>query len=540
MDLILINGKVFTMDKECSFSEAVAIQNGRIVKVGRNEDVLKLIDSSTQIIDLMNRMVIPGFNDSHVHLLNYGYSLNKIDLSSAKSIEEVIDISRRYIEEKKPKTGEWILGRGWNHENFKDKRVLTRHDLDSISTTNPISFTRICEHMTAANSKAIELAKVTSNTPQPEGGYFDTDENGEPVGMFRETGRYLIYDLVPDNTIEEVKLMILKAAKIASGFGVTSVQTDDFEALPSKDYKKVLTAYKELAEEGLLTVRIYEQCLLPEINRLKEFLNEGYVTGKGDEFFKIGPLKLLADGSLGGRTAYLTKPYDDDPGNTGVAVFTQDELDELVLTAHEAGMQILAHAIGDGAMYMCFDSFDKANKIYNKDDPRFGIVHVQITDEVLLKKFKIQNVIANLEPSTLNDDIPVIESRVGKARSLATYNFRTLFDSGVNVTISSDCPVNSLNPMINIYSAVTRKLYNGYPEGGWLPKQKLTLDQVLYGFTMGSAYASFEEKTKGSIEEGKYADIVVLSENIYEVDENDLNQIKVDLTILGGKIVYKR
>ncbi|WZL73894.1 amidohydrolase [Clostridiaceae bacterium 35-E11] len=540
MDLILKNGKIITMSKMKPRAEAVAVKAGRIIKVGTNDEILLLKEPRTKIIDLKGKMVIPGFNESHVHLLNYGYSLQKVDCSDAKSVEEIIERGREYIRMHQPKPGEWILGRGWNQILFKEKRELTRHDLDQISTKHPISFTRICEHATVANSKAIELAGVTKDTLQPLGGRFDVDENGVPLGMFRETARYMIYDIIPDASVEEIKKMLLKAANIASSYGITSVQSDDFEALPSKDFCKVLQAYQELTKARKLPVRVYAQCLLPSIERLKSFLDLGYQTGQGDEYFKIGPLKLLTDGSLGARTAYLCAPYTDDPSTRGIPVFTQEELDELVITAHNGEMQVVTHAIGDGAMYMCFESFEKAQQQKTKKDPRFGIIHLQITDEILLNKFKEQNVVAYAEPICLNNDLHMAEDRVGKDRVKSAYNYKTLFNKDVHVCISSDCPVDSINAMKNIYVAVTRQDYDGYPEGGWFSEQKLTIDQVLYGFTMGSAYASFEEDCKGSIEEGKLADMAVLSEDIYEIDSNKIKDIKVEMTFMDGKLVYEK
>lgn len=540
MDLILINGKVVTMDSDRTIAEAVAIKDRKIVKTGKTDEILSLKDGSTKIIDLRGKMVLPGFNESHVHLLNYAYSLRKVDCSGAKSIDEIIERAKDYINKYKPKPGEWILGRGWNQILFDEKRELTRHDLDKISTEHPICFTRICEHAVAANTMAIKLAGVTRETPQPVGGHFDIDEKGEPLGMFRETARYMIYEIVPDASVEDIKEMLKDAANIAASYGVTSVQTDDFETFASKDYDKIIKAYKELAAEEALPVRVYEQCLLPQIDRLKKFLSQGYKTGQGNEYFKIGPLKLLTDGSLGARTAYLCNPYADDPSTRGISVFTQEELNELVITAHNAGMQIVTHAIGDGAMYMCFEAFKKAQEQNPKEDPRFGIIHLQITDEVLLNKFKEQNVVAYAEPICLNTDLHMVEDRVGKERAKTTYNYRTLFDNGVHVAISSDCPVDSLNPMKNIYVAVTRKDYAGYPEGGWLPEQRLTVDQAIYGFTMGSAYASFEENIKGSIESGKYADLVIISDDIFEINPDKIQDIEVEMTILGGKIVYTK
>lgn len=540
MDLAIINGNFITMNKDKPRAQAVGIKDGKFIKVGSNEEVLTLKDSNTEVIDLQGKSVTPGFNESHLHLLNYAYSLTKVDCSDAESIAEIIERGRKFIAENNVEPGNWVQGRGWNDVTLKEKREITRYDLDKISTEHPLSFSRICEHITVANSKAIELAGVTKDTPQPIGGHFDIDKDGNPTGIFRENSRYMIYDIIPDIDVEGMKKMILNAAKIAASYGVTSVQTDDFEALPSKDYEKVLRAYRELADERTLPVRVYEQCLLPQIDRLKGFLAKGYKTGMGDDFFRIGPLKLLTDGSLGGRTAYLMKPYNDDPSTRGIPVFKQEELNELASTAHCNGMQIVFHAIGDGAMYMCFEAFKYAQDKCPKEDPRFGIIHLQITDEKILNLFKERDVIAYAEPICLNNDLHMAESRVGAERVKASYNYRTLFDNGVHVCISSDCPVDSLNPMNNIYVGVTRKDYKGYPGGGWMPEQRLTLDQALYGFTMGSAYASFDEHKKGSIEEGKLADMVVISEDIYAIPHDEIKDIKVEMTFMNGNIVYKR
>lgn len=540
MDLILINGKVITMDIKNTSAEAIAIHDGKISKVGKNEDILKLKDNYTKVINLEGKTAIPGFNDSHLHLLNYAYSLKKVDCSNAKSTKEIVELGKKFIEINSPKSGDWVLGRGWNQVNFENKKEITKYDLDKISTEHPISFTRICEHITVANSKAIELCGITKNTPQPVGGHFDVDENGEPTGIFREAARYMIYENIPEANKEEIKAMLMDVSRLASSYGITSVQTDDFETFASKNYSIILEAYNELVEGKSLPIRVYEQCLLPDIYRLKAFLEKGYKTGLGNEYFKIGPLKLLTDGSLGARTAYLKEPYSDNASTNGISIFTQEELNELITIAHKGDMQILTHAIGDAAMYMCFNSFKKAQDENKKSDPRFGIVHLQITDEKLLNMFKEYDVIAYAEPICVNSDLHMAEDRVGFDRVKTSYNYRTLADNGVHYCISSDCPVDSLNPMDSIYVAVTRKDYSGYPSEGWYSEQSLTLKQALYGFTMGSAYASFEEDIKGSIEVGKLADIVVLSDDIYNIPLEKIKNIVVEMTVMDGRIVYSR
>ena len=540
MDMILFNGRIATMDAGNPEASAVLIRDGRFEYVGDDLEVMALADSDTRILDLMGRFVCPGFNDSHLHLLNYAYGLTKVDCGGAASVDEIIERARHFLEAHPVKPGQWILGRGWNQTFFNNQQELTRHDLDRISTDHPISFTRVCEHVTVANSKAIEMLGITKETPQPEGGRFDVDHEGNPTGVFRETARYMIYEAIEEADLESIKKMLIKASEIMSSYGITSVQTDDFETFAGKDYELILRAYHELIDEGKLGVRIYEQCLLSSPDRLQRFLDAGYLTGQGNEFFRIGPLKLLADGSLGARTAYLTEPYADAPETSGLPVFSQSELDNLVISAHVSGMQVALHAIGDKTIYMCFESFEKAQQKFFREDPRFSIIHVQITDEPLLKKFAEQQVIANVQPIALDNDLHIVENRVGKDRAAFTYHYRTLIDLGAPVALSSDCPVDSVDPLKNIYAAVTRQDLNGEPPGGWMPEEKLTIHQALYALTMGAAYASYEENLKGSIEPGKLADLTVLSENPFAVPETGLLKIRVDMTMMNGNIVYTR
>lgn len=540
MLLNLINGKVVTMNALKPRAEAVAVENGKIIKVGTNEEVLAIKNNRSKIIDLDGKMLVPGFNDSHMHLLHYAKNSQTIDLSNSKSIVEIIERSKTFILNNSLKLGQWIQGRGWNQECFYDKCFPTRYDLDKISTEYPIALTRACYHVVVTNSKALEVADITKDTRQVEGGYFDVDERGEPLGIFRENAQYLIYDKIQEPDIDSIKDMIKTSCYKALRQGITSIQTDDFNALPSKDFRKVLQAYMELDKEHQLPIRIYEQCLLSNINHLRRFLDSGYRTGQGSEFFKIGPLKILGDGSLGARTACLCKPYKDDPSNCGISLYTQEELDKLVMAAHNAGMQIAIHCIGDKTMYMAFESLEKAKKQNPMGGTRHGIIHCQITDEILLDKFKELDIIAYIQPIFIGHDLHIVENRIGKERTKTSYNWKSLLDKGVHVTFGSDCPVEPFDVLPNIYAAVTRKDLAGYPENGWLKEQKLTVDQSLYSYTLGAAYASFEENIKGSIEIGKLADMVVLSDNIYEIEPDKIKDVKVEMAFVGGKLVYNK
>ena len=538
MDLILYNGKIITMDSELPEAEAVAIQDNKIIQVGSNDKITQLRQGHTEMIDLRGKLLVPGFHDSHMHLVNYSLSLQQVDLRNITSIGELIQRGRDFLSSMEKKDGFWLQGRGWNQDHFAEKTFPTRYDLDQISTEYPIAFARACGHVIVVNSKALALAGITKSTPQLEGGHFDIDPEGGLLGIFRENAIQLIYPHIPVPSLEEVKSMIISGGRLALRQGITSIQSDDFEALPDKDFMKIIQAYESLRDSRALPVRVYEQCLLPTLEKLQHFMSLGYGTGQGDEFFKLGPLKLLCDGSLGARTAYLREPYTDDSSTCGIPVYIQDELDQLILTAHQGDMQLAIHCIGDGIMYMAFESIEKALEFQPKDNHRHGIIHCQITDAALLHKYKDLNVIAHIQPIFLDYDLHIVEQRIGKIRAKTTYNWRTMMDLEIAVACGSDCPVEPFDVLPGIYAAVTRKDLKGYPPQGWLPDQRLSVAQALYGFTMGAAYSSFSENIKGSITPGKLADMVVLSQDIFKIDPDFIKDTEVLMTILDGKIVY--
>jgi len=539
LDLILLNGKFETMNSLNPRAEAVAIVKGKFYKVGSNEEVLQLKSSDTKIIDLKGNMVVPGFNDSHMHLAMFGSNLLECDLVGTESVDDIIERMQDFIQKNKIEPGRWVTGKGWNEDYFNIRMLPTRYDLDKISTEHNICLTRACYHTCVVNSKGLETAGVTKDNVQIEGGRFEVDEKGVPIGICREKALKYIYSKLPSYNVEDIKKMIRSASDCAVSKGLTSIQTDDF-MLPGVEFEQILEAYKELHDSGELKVRIYEQCLLPTMDKLQHFLEKGCRTGEGDEYFKFGPLKLLADGSLGPRTAYLREPYADQPSTSGIPAYSQDGLNEIVKKAHDAGMQIAVHCIGDKAMYMVFEAFENACVQNPRKDPRHTVVHCQITDEILLDKFREDNVVATIQPIFLNYDLHMAEGRIGKERVKTSYNWKSLFDRGVHVACGSDCPVEPFDVLPGIYAAVTRKDLKGYPENGWLPEQKLSVYQALYGFTLGSAYASFEENIKGSIEEGKLADMAVLSDDIYQIEPDKIKDVEVMMTFVNGKLVYKK
>ena len=538
MDTIFYNGKVYTMEPGWDPQSAVAVQGGIIQRVGSDREILALKTEQTQLIDLQGKTMLPGFTDSHMHLLSYGYSLEKVNFYSARCIGDLVTLAKDFLAGRPYLT--WLQGRGWNQEYWPENRFPTRYDLDRISTDIPMSFTRACGHIIVVNSKALEVMGITKDTPQPFGGQFDVDENGEPLGIFREAARDFVYDTLPDLTVEDIKRMLKNGMDGLVKAGITEVQTDDFEALPAGQYQKVLDAYHGLENEDALKVRIFEQCLLASQPLLEQFLAEGHYAGEGSPMFRIGPLKLMADGSLGGRTAYLARPYADDPSTEGIPVFTQEQLDRLILTAQQGGMMAAVHCIGCGAAEMTMKAIEKAQLACPKPDVRHAIVHCQITDAPLLEQFAKLNVLAHIQPAFIDDDIPIVEARVGRDLTQTSYNWKTLQDSGVHIAGGSDSPVIDFSVMNGIYCAVTRQRLNGEPAGGWLPEQKLTVEETVRAYTAGGAYASYDERVRGTIRNGKYADLVVLDRDIFSVGPEEIKDIKVDMTVLNGRIVYKK
>ena len=537
MDAIFYNGIIHTMDKAVPKAEAVAVKDGIIIRVGSNEDVLKLRTESTAMYDMDGKTMLPGFCDSHMHLLSYGYSLEKVNLYNAKSMDDLIKLGQDFLKDHPGLT--WLQGRGWNTDDWEDKRYPNRYDLDKITTEIPMFYTRSCAHIISVNSKALEVMGVTRDTPQVPGGSIEKDINGEPLGIFAEAARDLIYNALPKLTVSDIKRLIVKGAKEVLSCGITTVHTDDFEAIAAGEYQKVLDAYHQLEQEGNLPVRIYEQCLLASVPLLKKFLNEGHHTNEGSPMFRIGTLKLLVDGSLGGKTAFLRKPYKNDPSTKGIATFTQEELDKLVSMAQASGLMISPHNIGDGAMEMDLNAIENAQIQYPRADMRHALIHCQITDLDLLKRCRDLNVVMHVQPAFIDSDMHIVKDYVGEELEKSSYAWKTMMDMGLPVAFGSDAPVISFNVMEGIYCAVTRKDLKGFPESGWLPDQKMSVYDAVYAYTMGGAYASYDEGKKGSIRNGKYADFAVLDKDVFSVPEEEIKDIKVCMTVLDGKVVYE-
>jgi predicted amidohydrolase YtcJ len=523
-------------------AEAMGVENGRVVFAGTlSEAKRKYEKEKVNWHDLKGAFVVPGFNDSHLHLLQYGHGLSCPDLSKhTSSIKEILEVLHDFRQVKQDKPGAWLILRGWNQENFDvEKRMPTRHDLDQVSKEQPILIYRSCGHIACANSDALHIAGITRGSKDPEGGSIDFDQALEPTGILREYAINLVSEKVPPPDRAEIKADIIRAMKQLNSYGITSAQSDDFGAFPGLSYETVMEVYKELETEGELTVKIYEQCLLSSKKDLEDFIEKGYKTGKGSSFFTIGPLKLIGDGSLGARTACLSSPYADDelhPKNCGISIYSQSELDDRVSYGADHGMQIAIHAIGDKAMEMAAHSIKKALK-GNKDNPmRHGIVHCQITTKELIKTFQELNLHIYVQTIFMDHDNHVVEKRVGWERAADTYAFKTLLDLGIHLSNGSDAPVEKPDVLSGIQCAVTRTTLDGTKT--FLPEQSITVEEALHTFTSMSARASFEENEKGTLLPGMAADFTVLSQDIRTCNPKQITEASVFQTFVNGICVY--
>ena len=536
MDLILHNGNVHTMDKENPTAQAVAIRGDKIAAVGSDAYVLAMKGSGTEIIDLGGKTVIPGFNDSHMHLLGFALQLGKVDLSGAKSIQEIISRFKFFIKENSISKDTVVIGRGWNEVFFDDeKRALTKFDLDVVE--HPVYAIRACGHVGSANSAMLRLYGIDKNTPDVQGGEIVKDDNGEPTGLFLENAVQVFKDTRELSTAQ-VENLILSTLPHLAKYGITSIQSDDF--LFGAPNETVCEAFTNLAKAGKLTVRVTEKCRALSLDEYGIMLELPQVQDDIAPFFKLGPAKIMSDGSLGGRTAFLKEDYYDDPGNRGLPIFAKDELEAIVELAHNNNRNVAMHAIGDAAIEWCLDAIKKAQDKNPNPYLRHGIVHCQITDLGLIEDFKRNNVIAYIQPIFIHADWKIAKSRVGKAKAATSYAFKTLTEMGVPIPFGTDCPVEPLSPFENIYCAVARKDLNKQPVSGFNPNEALSVYQVVYSYTVDGAYTSGEENEKGKIKEGMYADMAVLSKDIFNTEPEELLGTEVEMTVFNGRIIYRR
>jgi predicted amidohydrolase YtcJ len=504
---------------------SLAVANGKVIGYGsKDTDITKSFQgSNTKIIDLQGHFAMPGFNDAHAHMASGGQEKLNVNLVGSKSLAEMQ--ARIADRAKTTPAGEWIVGEGWDHTMWPSKTTPTRQDLDKVTGDHPAIFGRVDGHIAIANTAALKAAGITKDTKAPAGSAIDHDANGEPTGIVREgpaTG--LVYAKVPPPSAEKrIKAMQL-ALKEAAANGVTSVQ--DYS-----DWQDFL-ALEQLEKEGKLTARISEWLTFGDsLDTLKQQRAHHPAT---DPMLHTGFLKGFMDGSLGSRTAALLAPYADDPKNSGITRFQQDNLNQMTKERAAAGFQIGFHAIGDRAAQMALDAFAASGA---KPEQRFRIEHDQIIEPRQIAQYKKMGIIASVQPSHLLTDMRWVTDRVGKERASTSYPWKSFLDAGVPIAFGTDFPVEFINPFRGIYSAVTRKNEAGTQE--FYPNQKLTIDEAIAAYTTGSAYAEFMEKQKGTLAPGMLADFVVLDRDITKVPPAEILKTKVLRTVVGGKTVYE-
>ena len=516
--LAILNANIITLNPKNPQAEAVAILNRKIIAVGSNKEISKYTNKKTKIVDTRGRAVLPGFTDCHVHMAGFGRLLQTLELRNAKSIKELQLKMRKYASENLEK--KWILGGRWDQEKFAEKRYPTRWDLDKAVADKPVFLIRVCGHLGVANSKALQLAGIKKRT-SVEGGKVDLDEeSGEPNGILRENAMELVWKNISKPSLKELEETCALACRKAVETGLTCVHW-------MVDSAEEVRALRRLNNKRRLPLRVYLGIpvdLLDEITDLKQLADSE--NGK----LRVGFIKILADGSLGAHTAALEKPYSDKPENKGIMLYPQKTLLKLVLRAHEKGLQLAVHAIGDRAIDNVLKAFENALKKHPQTAHRHRIEHCSILNMKLIRRMKRLKLVASVQPHFAVSDFWV-KNRVGKDRIRYVYLFKTLIDEGLVVVSGSDCPVEPIDPLLGIWAAATKKKFTN---------ENLTTEEAVKTYTVNAAYASFDEKNRGTIDIGKLADLTIISDDPNKIPTERIKNINVEAVVVDGKMVYRR
>lgn len=528
-DLIVVNAVVRTMKPGGAAAEAFAVTGDKITAVGGSREIRRLAGPQTRVVDAGGRLVLPGFNDAHVHFLQGGFQLSSVDLRDAATREE---FTRRIGEFVKNRAGRrWVTGGDWDHELWPGAPLPTKEWIDEVSGSTPVFVSRLDGHMALANSEALRRAGIGRETKDPPGGVIVRNGNGDPAGVLKDAAMGLVYRVMPETSREEKLAAARAATKHAARLGVTSVQ----DVSAGGD----VSVYQELDERGELLTRIYAVWPLPDWERLAA---TGVRRAFGPAMLRIGGLKGFADGSLGSTTALFHDDYSDAPGQRGLPsdeMTPPERMAARIAGADKAGLQLLIHAIGDRANAEVLDMFETAAKANGARDRRFRIEHAQHLSPAEVARFRQLGVVASMQPYHAADDGRWADKRIGKDRARGTYAFRWLLDAGVRLAFGSDWTVAPLDPLLGIEAAVTRRTIDGKHPQGWVPEQKIGVEEAVRAYTHGSAYAEYQETAKGTIEVGKLADFVMLDRDIFTVAPETISRSRVILTAVGGKIVHE-
>jgi len=528
-DLIITHANIWTVDPSRPRAQAVAILGDRIVAVGSDQEINAWRGPQTHVLDAGGKLLLPGFNDAHVHFVDGGASLDSVQLKDAASPQE---FARRIGEQaKKIGKGEWVLNGEWDETRWTPSDLPTKELVDPLTPDTPVLVSRYDGHESLANSIVLRLAGITAQTPDPPGGVIVRDARGNPTGVVKDAAQDLVFKVVPPPTHDQLVKVTRRAMSHAASLGVTSVQH------MNPDYEDI-AVYSELLERGELITRIYAAPLIPQVD---DQVKIGIRHGFGGPYLRLGALKAYADGSLGAATAYFFEPYLNTPNNRGLLSDTMQPLSlmrDRMMKADAAGLQLCTHAIGDQGISIILDLYSDIVKAHGESDRRFRIEHAQHVAAKDFDRFAELHVIASVQPYHAIDDGRWAESRIGHDRASRTYAFRTFLDHKVRLAFGTDWSVAPLNPMLGLYAAVTRATLDGKNPNGWFPEQKLTVAESVEAYTMGSAYAEFQDQVKGSITPGKLADMVILSDDLFSIPPEKIREVKVLKTFLGGKIVY--
>lgn len=524
-DTILVNGRVYVAKGR--IETAIAVSGDRVLAVGNDAAIRALGSKDTRVVDLKGRLVTPGFNDAHVHFLDGGFGLLSVDLRDAKDEAEFAQRIGRHAATL-PK-GAWILNGNWDHERWRSQALPTRALIDAVTSDNPVAVNRLDGHMTLVNSPALRAAGIDRDTKDPFGGTIVRDAGGEPTGILKDNAQDLLYKVLPDPT-REMNVRAARAALAhAASLGVTSIQDNSsIDALPT---------YQQIRAEGGLTARLN---VWRPAGALKPLIAAGVRSGLGDDWIRIGAIKILSDGSMGAGTAAFFEPYADDATTNGLLLYPVEELNRMIDAADAAGFQLAVHAIGDRANALVLDAFEKAASARVRPDRRFRIEHAQVVRRADLARYAKLKVVASIQPSHCIDDMRWAPKRIGAERCRMAYNFKSFLDASIPVAFGTDWFVEPLDPRIGLYAAVTRETVEGGPKDGFLPEERISLDAAIDLYTRGSAYAEFADDRKGTLEPGKLADLAVFAADLFKVEPSRILTTPVDLTMVGGRVVFER
>ena len=521
-DLVLTNARIYTVDDRNPFAEAMAIRGDRILAVGRAGDVDPLVGPGSRLVDLGGRAVIPGLIDAHLHLLSFGLALAQVDLQGTSSVVEALNLVHAAALRARP--GEWLQGGGWDRNLFG--RLPTRYDLDRVAPDNPVLLASKDLHALWVNSRSLEIAGIGAETHDPPDGEIVRDPgNGIPTGVLREGARGLMFKAVPAPSATQCEAAVASALRIAASKGLTGLQSFEEAA--------TFRALQDLRSRGQLTLRVCCHLWKDGLNRA---IDLGLRTGFGDEWIRLGHLKLFLDGALGSQTAHMLEPFTGSD-YLGIQTISREEFRDLVLRAAEANIATAVHAIGDAANRVALDVYTETAGAWQAAGLRQRIEHVQLLGPGDAKRLGASGVIASMQPSHATADWRVAE-RYWAGRNQRAYAWRTALDAGAPLAFGSDSPVEKIDPMLGLYAAVTRQTPDGLPEGGWHPEQKLTLPEALKAYSLGAAYASHEESIKGSLEPNKLADFAILSKDPFAGPPELLLETQIEATVVGGRVVY--